>query len=311
MNDPVRICVVGSANMDLTFRMPRLPRPGETLTGSDFHLGFGGKGANQAVMAARLGAQVSFVARLGNDAFGQASLRHYRDEGIDTSLVRLDIQRSTGVAAIMVDDSACNCILVVAGANVALSPSDVQDAAPAIRSANVVLGQLEVPLETILAAFQEARSANVRTILNPAPAMTLPDELLQLTDLCVPNETEIETLTGQRTDHLEEVAAAARTLQRRGARGVLVTLGERGALLVEKDEAVLIPAMPVTAIDPTGAGDAFIGSLAVFWATGLSLREAARRAGAIAALTVSRPGAQTAFPLRAEAEAFLAVAFGL
>jgi ribokinase len=306
MNNPVRICVVGSANMDLTFRTPRMPRVGETLAGSALHTGFGGKGANQAVMAARLGARVAFIARLGNDAFGQESLRHYRAEGIDTAFIRIDDQHSSGVAAILVDDSARNCILVVPGANAALSPVDVREAAPAIRSAHVVLGQLEVPLDTIVAAFQEARLTNVRTILNPAPAMTLPDELLRLTDLCVPNETEIEALTGQRADSLNDAATAARILQQRGALAVLVTLGERGALLLENDEVVPIPAVSVKAVDPTGAGDAFIGSLAVFWAEGLSLREAARRANAVAALTVSRLGTQTAFPSRVEAEAFLA-----
>jgi ribokinase len=305
MNDPVRICVVGSANVDLTFRTPRLPRPGETLTGRDFHLGFGGKGANQAVMACRLGAEVRLVARLGNDAFGPETLAHYRSEGLDTTCVSIDPERCTGVAAIIVDDSAKNCILVVPGANAALSPRDVWDAAPAIRSAHLLLGQLEVPLETTLTAFREARSAKVRTILNPAPALTLPAELLQLTDLCVPNEIEIEALTGRRADNLDDAASAAQILRRRGARSVVVTLGERGCLLLHYDEIVVIPAMAVPAVDPTGAGDAFIGSLAVFWAEGLSLPEAARRANAVAALTVTRRGAQAAFPSRAEAESFL------
>jgi len=168
-----------------------------------------------------------------------------------------------------------------------------------------VLGQLEVPLETTLTAFREARSAKVRTILNPAPALALPAELLQLTDLCVPNEIEIESLTGRRADNLDDAAAAAEILRRRGARSVVVTLGERGCLLLHDDEIVVIPAMAVTAVDPTGAGDAFIGSLAVFWAEGLSLPEAARRANAVAALTVTRRGAQAAFPSRAEAESFL------
>jgi ribokinase len=304
MNGPVRICVVGSANVDLTFRAPRLPRPGETLSGRDFHLGFGGKGANQAVMARRLGADVRFVARLGNDAFGQESLAHFRSEGLDTTCVCIDPERSTGVAAIIVDDAAQNCILVVAGANAALSPRDVHEAAPAIRSAHFLLGQLEVPMETTLTAFHEARSANVRTILNPAPAQAFPAELLQLTDLCVPNETEIETLTGGSAHNLDDAAAAADILRRRGARSVLVTLGLRGCIVLHNDQIVAIPAIAVTAVDPTGAGDAFIGSLAVFWAEGSSLPEAARRANAVAALTVTRRGAQTAFPFRAEAESF-------
>jgi len=308
MNAAVRIGVVGSANVDMTFRTARLPRPGETLAGREFQMGFGGKGANQAVMAARLGAQVHFIARLGNDAFAQESLRHYRAEGIDTTFVRVDAELTTGIAAIVVDDAAQNCILVVPGANAALTPLDIQESASAIRSVNLLIAQLEVPVATVLAAFAEARAANVRTILNPAPAVPLPDALLPLTDLCVPNETEIEVLTGRRIESLDDAATAARLLQQRGARAVLVTLGERGALLVQEDEVVGIPAIKVPALDPSGAGDALIGALAVFWAEGRTLLDAARRANAVAAMTVTRPGTQAAFPTRAEAEAFLATA---
>jgi ribokinase len=297
---PVRIAVVGSANVDLTFRTPRLPQPGETLAGHGFHLGFGGKGANQAVMAARLGASVALVARVGADAFGQEMLRHLGAEGLDLTHVQSDRQQPTGTAAIVVDDAARNCILVVAGANHALSPADVQQAAPVIRSAAFVLCQLEVPLPAIQETFRIARAAGVATVLNPAPAALLPDDLLALTDLCAPNETELEQLTGQRAGSLDEVGVAARMLLRRGAKAVAVTLGERGALLVEGDRATHVPAPAVRAVDPTGAGDAFIGSLAVFRAEGHPLPEAARRACAVAALTVTRPGAQSAFPSRAE-----------
>jgi ribokinase len=305
MPSPVHICVVGSANVDLTFRTPRLPRPGETLTGRSFQHGFGGKGANQAIMARRLGAEVSFIARLGNDAFGQESLAHFRAQRLDTTHVHIDPECNTGVAAIIVDDSAQNCIVVEPGANAALSPDDIQKAAPAIHCANILLAQLEVPTETTLAAFRKARSANVRTILNPAPALPLPDQLLRLTDLCVPNETELEALTGCRADGLDTAAAAADILRRRGARSVLVTLGDRGSLLLSDDHILPIPATPVTAVDPTGAGDALIGSLAVFWAEGLSLPEAARRASKLAALTVTRSGTHLSFPSRSEAESFL------
>lgn len=298
---PVRICVVGSSNVDLTFRTARMPLVGETLSAHQFHFAFGGKGANQAVTAARLGATVSFIARVGNDAFGQESLRSLRADGLDTAHVRADPDRPTGTAAIIVDDAAQNCILVVAGANGALSPQDVRDAGPAIQSAHVLLCQLEVPLETTLEAFRVARAAGVRTILTPAPAVPLPDELYRLTDLLVPNETELELLTGP-----GQLESAARALRDRGANAVAVTLGERGVLLLDDAGPIHIPAVPVTAVDPTGGGDAFSGSLAVFWAEGGSLREAARKAAAVAALTVTRLGTQTAFPTRAEVDAFIA-----
>jgi ribokinase len=301
MNTSPRICVVGSANVDLTFRTPHLPRMGETLTGRQFHFAFGGKGANQAVSAARLGARTSFVARVGNDAFGQDYLSHLRDEGLDAAHVRVDAERTTGVAGILVDDAARNCIIVVPGANGVLSPQDVRDAAAAIRAANLLLCQLEVPLETTLEAFRVARRSGVRTILTPAPAVPLPDELLRLTDLLVPNETELELLAGRQSQSLEEVESAAKVLLGRGAKTVVVTLGERGALLVD-DGTTHIPAVAAKAVDPTGAGDSFTAALAVFWGEGLPLHEAATKAVRVAALTVTRLGTQTAFPTRAEVE---------
>jgi ribokinase len=300
MQPAPRICVVGSANADLTFRTPRLPRPGETLAGHAFQLGFGGKGANQAVAAARLGAGVSLVARVGDDAFGQECQRRLRAEGLDTAFVRADAQRPTGTAAIVVDDRAQNCILFVAGANAGLSPADVREAAAAVQQADLLLCQLEVPQDTTLEALRLARAAGVRTILTPAPAAELSAEFFQLCDICIPNETEAELLTGQEVKGLGDAEAAARELRRRGVRSVVVTLGERGALLVDEGGVSHVPAVPVRAVDPTGAGDAFTAALAVFWAQGLALREAARRASAAAALTVTRPGTQAAFPRRAE-----------
>jgi ribokinase len=303
MRSALRICVVGSANVDLTFRTPRLPRPGETLAGRSFQLGLGGKGANQAVAAARLGAAAALVACLGDDTFGRESLRRYQAEGLDTAFVRLHGELPTGTAAIVVDDQAQNCILVVAGANAGLSPADVRAAAPAIQQADLLLCQLEVPLETTLEAFRLARAAGVRTVLTPAPAAALPEELLLLCDLCVPNETEAEFLTGQAIDGVGAAETAAGELRRRGVEAVVVTLGGRGALLLDDAGPTHVPAVPVQAVDPTGAGDAFTAALAVFWAEGPGLREAARQASAVAALTVTRPGTQTAFPTRAEVEA--------
>lgn len=301
---PPRICVVGSSNIDLTFRMPRLPHPGETLAGQSFQLGFGGKGANQAVMAARLGAHVTMVSRIGRDVFGEQTVHNYQRHGIDASHVLRDAEQPTGTAAIIVEDSGQNCILLVPGANAVLSPEDVRAAAAVIGEANLLICQLEVPVETTMEAFRIARAAGVRTLLNPAPAAPLPKELLHLTDLCIPNELEAEMLTGQRVTTPEEARAAAEILRQRGAGAVLVTLGARGVVLVE-DSWEHIAGTPVQAVDASGAGDAFIGSLAVFLLEGLPLRQAAQLANRAAALSVTRPGTQTSFPTRTEIDDFL------
>ncbi len=208
-----RICVVGSCNLDLTFRVPRLPRPGETLAAVALEQGFGGKGANQAVAAARLGAEVMLIGRVGNDTFGRQSLDNYTARGIDTTFVGIDAQRPTGMASIYVAEVGENSIVIVPGANAGVTPADVRAAVGEIARADAVLCQLETPADSALEAFRIGRAARVRTILNPAPAVPLPDELLQLTDLCVPNETELELLTGNSGD----IEASAQML-RRGAR---------------------------------------------------------------------------------------------
>ncbi len=292
--------------MDLISRVPRLPKLGETLVGHSFHLGYGGKGANQAVMAAKLGARVTMVTKLGRDVFGEGTLQNYRAQGIETTFVLFDESAASGVAPIFVDDHAQNFIVIVPGANNQLSPRDVQAAAQVIQHADALVCQLEVPIETTLEAFRIARSAKVRTILNPAPATSLPDELLRLTDICMPNETETELLTGLSAHLPSQAEMAARTLLTRGVRVVILTLGERGALVVDENSAEHLPPLTVNAVDPTGAGDAFIGSLAVFLGEGLALREAVRRANAIAALSVTKIGTQSSFPNRAEADAFCA-----
>jgi ribokinase len=304
--DRPRVCVVGSANVDLTFRTASLPRPGETLPGRHFHLDFGGKGANQAVSAARLGAAVTLIARVGRDLFGEQALERLMKEGIDTTHIGIDPERPTGVASVAVDDSGRNCIVVVGGANLALSPADVRAAANAICSARVLIAQFEVALETVLEALTVARSAGVRTLLNPAPAAPLSDEILPRIDVCVLNETEGEQLTGRPVTTPKEAEAAARALHVRGPRAVVVTLGERGVLVLDDDRAEHFPALDVKVVDTTGAGDAFIGGLGVFLAEGLSLCAAAELANAVAALSVTRLGAQAALPARAELETFLA-----
>jgi ribokinase len=289
------ICVVGSCNLDLIVYTPRLPQVGETLTASDFQTCCGGKGANQAVMAARLGARVSMVGKVGRDLFGDRLLANFREQGVDTAHVLVDAGKPSGVATILVDAAANNCILVVPGANGALTPDDVRAAAPAITAADILLCQLEVPPETTTEALRLARAAGVKTILNPAPAVPLADEVLSLADLCVPNETELRILTG-----LSSPAEGARALLTRGPGAVLVTLGERGVLVATPQGCEAIAAVAVRAVDPSGAGDAFVGSLAVFLAEGAPLAEAARRANAVAALSVTRPGTQPSFPTRAE-----------
>src|SRR6516162_495599 len=263
-----KICVVGSCNIDLTFRVPRLPRPGETVAAHALHQGFGGKGANQAVAAAKLGAQVMMIARVGNDGFGAQTLDNLRGHGVDTTFVGVDPEQPTGLASIYVSDAGENCIAVAAGANGRLTPADVHAAAGAIRAADAVICQLETPVASTIEAFRIARSAGVRTILNPAPAMPLPGELLALTDIAVPNETELAQLTGRSTATPDALESAARALRDGGPRVVVATLGAAGALLLG-ETLERLPAIAVTAVDPTGAGDVFTAALAVFLAEGV------------------------------------------
>ncbi len=320
-----KICVVGSANVDLTFRTPRLPLPGETLAGRSLHQGMGGKGANQAVAAARLGAQVAFVARVGNDAFGTQALLGYQAGGIDTSFVQRDANLPTGTAAILVDDHAENCIIVVAGANAALTPDDIRAASSVIEQADLVRCQLETPIGATLEAFRIARAAGSLTVLTPAPVAFVTDELLALCDVCVPNMTEIAALSGcpdpvaklvksfcgqhesqpkvlatfatnERPESYDDAVHAAILLRERGVKRVVLTMGNKGALVMDDTGATHIPAMKVKAVDTTGAGDAFTAALAVSLADGLDIREAACRASIVAAISVTRIGTQTAFP---------------
>jgi ribokinase len=284
----------------LTFRAARLPRPGETVFGSGFYQGFGGKGANQAVAAARLGGTVSFVGRVGADDFGRAIRDQLAREGIDITYLLIDPDRPTGTAAILVDDAGENAIVGVPGANLGLTPEDTWAAAELLRASAVVLAPCETLIETLTEAFRIASAAGRTCLLNPAPARDLPEALLRATDVCVPNETELRQLTGRATDSLADVAAAARLLRDRGPATVIVTLGERGALIVGAGEPVHIPPMPATAVDTTGAGDAFCGALAAYLAEGDPLLAAATKANRVAAMSVTRPGAQASFPRRVE-----------
>lgn len=295
--EPPRICVVGASNLDLISYVPRLPRMGETLHGTRFHMGFGGKGANQAVMAAKLGARVSMVTKLGRDIFGQDTLKNFQSWGIDTTHVLFTDQAFSGVAPIAVDPEGHNAIIIVTGANDLLSEQEIEEARPAIASAQILVCQLEVPLQITLAAMRIAREHKVTTIFNPAPARPeLPAELYRLSDIFCPNESETELLTGMQVRTVEQAEAAARVLLERGALSVILTLGERGSLLVSQRERRHVPAVPVKAVDSTGAGDAYVGSLAYFLAAGRPVVEAMRRANHIAAISVQSSGTQTSFP---------------
>ena len=302
-----KICVVGASNIDLISYAPRLPKLGETIPGTRFHMGFGGKGANQAVMAAKLGGDVTFITKVGQDIFGEDTRKNLASFGIDTRNVFTTDESFTGVAPIWVEEaSGNNAIIVALGANDLLSPADIEQARPALESAQIVVCQWELRLETVLAALRVAREAGVMTIFNPAPARSsLPDEAYALSDIFCPNESETESLTGMPVASIEQAEAAGRTFLERGAGRVILTLGERGSLLLTQDERVHVPASVAQAIDTTGAGDAFVGSLAYFVAAGLPIAAAMARANRIAAISVQASGTQTSFPNAADLPADL------
>jgi ribokinase len=288
------IVVVGSANIDLTTVTDAFPRAGETIFGREFHLGFGGKGANQAVAAALCGARVSMVARVGDDLFGPATIQNFRDRGVDTSHVTITPGVSSGVAPIFVDSAGQNRILVVKGANDRLVPADIDRAADLLRSADCVVLQLEVPVETVYYTLRFTRRHGIRSILNPAPGQALHFAEFANADYLIPNETEAEALTGTPVVDLEGAKACARTLVERGLRGVIITLGENGALCGGEH----VPAHPVKPVDTTGAGDAFIGAFATFLASGDTEAEAIRKANVYAALSTLAIGTQSSFVTR-------------
>jgi len=288
-----RIVVIGSVNTDLVVRGPCIPSPGETVTGGSYLRAQGGKGANQAVSAARAGADVTFIARVGDDELGHDAIESLRDEGIDVGHVRRDPDQATGVALIMVDEEGENAISVAPGANAHLSADDVEAARAAIESADVLVAQLETPLPAVERAAAIASAANATVILNPAPARSLSTSVLGLVDVLTPNQGESAFLTTE-----VEPRTAAIRLRGLGVTSVVVTLGPRGALVVTADGEWSVPGFPVSAIDSTAAGDAFNGFLAVFLAEGLDLGEAVRRACAAGALATIVPGARPSLPFR-------------
>jgi ribokinase len=300
------VLVIGSSNTDLIVRTRRIPAPGETVLGGEFVRAAGGKGANQAVAAARAGGAVTFVARVGRDANGEMALAGFAAAGIDVRHVSHDRTRPSGVALIFVGSRGENSIAVASGANAALGPGHVRRASSAFRRARVVLLQLETPMETVVASIGLAVAAGVPVILNPAPARALSRRLLRRVYVLTPNEGEAEALTGVAVTSDASAAKAGEILLARGIRHVVITMGARGAFVASRESRQFFPALKVRAVDATGAGDVFNGALAVALAEGRTMIEAVRFGTAAAAISVTRPGAQPSAPRRREIQAVLA-----
>lgn len=299
------VVIFGSINMDLTTYVPRLPDVGETLFGHSFITVPGGKGCNQAVAAARLGADAHFFGRIGADVFGPEVLTLVGEEGVDVGGVAIDEEHDTGLAVISVDDNADNTIIVISGANFALDESDVARCKALLGGAQVLMLQLEVPLEAVLSAARAAHEQGVTVILDPAPARDLPDEAYHLADVMTPNEVETEMLVGIRPTNAGEAAQAATMLQERGVRTAIIKLGVKGVYYQEQQESGFVPAFSVDAVDTVAAGDAFNGGLAVALSEGRPVAEAVRWGAAAGALAATRPGAMPSMPHRADLEALL------
>jgi ribokinase len=297
------IAVVGSANVDLTTFTDRFPKPGETIFGQKFDLGFGGKGANQAVAARLCGAEVFMVARVGSDLFGPATIENFKKLGIDPTHVKEVPGLSSGVAPIFVESSGQNRIIVVKGANDALTPADVDSAAETLKTADCIVLQFEIPLETVYYTVAFARKHGIRCIVNPAPAQPVDSATLAGLDYFIPNESEAETITGLPVHNIDDAKQCAAKLTANGIRRVIITLGANGSLIAGPESSEHVPAFPVKSIDSTGAGDAFIGSFAVFLAEGLPEREAIRRANLYAGLSTTGVGTQKSFYDRARFDA--------
>ncbi|MFB3240131.1 ribokinase [Aeromonas salmonicida] len=300
-----RLVVLGSVNADHVLRVPHFPRPGETLTGHSYQVVPGGKGANQAVAAARLGAPVSFIARIGDDAIGQQMRQGFEQDGIDVSAVELDETLPTGIAIIYVSDEGENSIGISAEANGALSPAMVKRHEAMIADAHTLLLQLEVPLESVFEAAKLARSHGTRVVLNPAPARPLPADLLALVDLITPNQTEAELLTGVKVSDEASAAQAATRFHQMGISDVMITLGSQGVYCSNARQQQLIPGFRVEAVDTTAAGDTFNGALLAAELAGADFNAAVRFAHGAAALSVTKFGAQSSIPSKVEVDAFL------
>ncbi len=294
------IVVVGSSNSDLIIKAERIPKPGETIMGGKFYQAAGGKGANQAVAAARAGGNVNFIACIGNDVFGEEALKGFKKDNINTDHVFVDKDEASGIALILIDKNGENSIAVASGANLSLDEEKLLIAKEAIYNSSVLLMQLETPIETIESAASIASANGVQVILNPAPAHPLSDELLKKLTIITPNETEAEMLTGVPVNNLEGAQKAADFLLQKGVEIIIITLGTKGAFFATNNESQLVKGFTVEAQDTTAAGDTFNGTLAVAISEGKSLVEAIKFANAAAAISVTKIGAQPSAPMRDE-----------
>lgn len=295
-----KIVVIGSSNTDMVIKAPRIPHPGETIIGGRFLMNPGGKGANQAVAAARMGARVCFISRVGNDIFGRQALENFESEGIDISYVSVDTENPSGVALIMVDANGENCIAVAPGANNSVGAQDIALAGQSIHEAAIVLVQLEIPLATVELIAETVNQAGGRLILNPAPAATLSDDLLKKVYLLTPNESEAELLTGIKVADETSAEQAAAILRAKGVENIVITLGSAGAYVSAGGFEGIVPGYKVQALDTTAAGDTFNGALAVAISEGKPLPEAVSFANKVASISVTRMGAQSSVPYRKE-----------
>lgn len=300
-----RITVVGSSNTDLVAKAPRLPLPGETVIGSKFIIAPGGKGANQAVAIARLGGEVTFVAKLGMDDFGDQAINNFKKDNINVDFIFRTSNSSSGVALIFVDDSGENVIVAVQGANAELSPNDIEKARLAIELSDILVLQLEIPLETVIHTISIAKSKNIPVVLNPAPGKKLDPSTIKCINYLTPNETEAEILTGIKVIDDNTAKEAGLKLMEFGSENVIITMGRRGAMLITESECELVSGFKVEAVDTTAAGDAFNGGLAYAIASQKSIKDAVRFANAVAALSVTKMGAQPSMPFKSEVDEFI------
>jgi len=299
------IVVVGSVNVDISLKVPRMPEIGETILGNDFYWNIGGKGANQAVGVSRLGVPVYFVGKVGNDPFSHRITNGLKNEGVNVEFVSQDEESPSGIAVILVDRNGDNCITVIGGSNRNLNKKDIEKAKQVIQEADAILLQLEIPLETVEFTLKLAKKTGVCTILNPAPATNLDSKILSYTDILIPNRGEAEVLSNQKVNSLKEAKKAGTLLLNKGVKAVVITLGREGSMLVTRDITRHFPGIPVKALDTTGAGDSFVAALAASFIKTKDLEEAVRYGNYAAALSVTKLGAQASLPFKEELKNFI------
>lgn len=305
MENTSKIVVIGSSNIDMVVMTTHFPAPGETILGGEFLMNAGGKGANQAVAAARSGGEVAFIGKVGNDIFGKTSIGNIKKEGIDVSGISTDPGAASGVAQIIVDKKGENSIVVAPGANQKLNREDIDNADDQIRQADILLMQLEIPVDTILYAAKKAHKLGKKVILNPAPATPLPDELFECLYMITPNESETEMLTGIKVTDQLSADEAAKALKNRGVKNVIITMGSKGAYVYTDELKQIVAGFKVEAVDTTAAGDCFNGALAVGLGRGMDMIGSVRYANRAASIAVTRAGAQVSLPNRKEIESGL------